>query len=186
MPVRAILKMGDPLLLAVAEPIKEVDTPELNQIIEDMMETMEANDGAGLAAPQIGLSIQLVIFGFDSNERYPDAEEVPFTVLINPEIIRQEGQYLDTEGCLSIPGVTGYVERPELTVVKTMGGDSALIQLSKNKSLLFTVNNESLEIERSIFLGGKKILDSTCITISGNLVNKNKSFYWEIKKNIQT
>ena len=59
--------MGDPLLLAVAEPIKEVDTPELNQIIEDMMETMEANDGAGLAAPQIGLSIQLVIFGFDSN-----------------------------------------------------------------------------------------------------------------------
>jgi uncharacterized heparinase superfamily protein len=75
---------------------------------------------------------------------------------------------------------------PELTVVKTMGGDSALIQLSKNKSLLFTVNNESLEIERSIFLGGKKILDSTCITISGNLVNKNKSFYWEIKKNIQT
>ena len=71
MPVRAILKMGDPLLLAVAEPIKEVDTPELNQIIEDMMETMEANDGAGLAAPQIVLSIQLVIFGFDSNERYP-------------------------------------------------------------------------------------------------------------------
>ena len=66
-----------------------------------------------------------------------------------------------------------------------MGGNSALIQLSKNKSLIFTVNDKSLEIERSIFLGGKKILDSTCITISGNLVNKNKSFYWEIKKNIQ-
>ena len=65
-----------------------------------------------------------------------------------------------------------------------MSGNSALIQISKNKSLLFTVNNESLDIEKSIFLGGKKILDSTCITISGNLVNKNKSFNWEIKKKI--
>ena len=73
---------------------------------------------------------------------------------------------------------------PELTVVKTMGGNSALIQVSKNKSLIFTVSNETLEIEKSIFLGGKKILDNTCITISGNLVNKNKSFNWEIKKNI--
>jgi len=73
---------------------------------------------------------------------------------------------------------------PGLTVVKTMGGNSALIQVSKNKSLIFTVSNEMLEIEKSIFLGGQKILDNTCITISGNLVNKNKSFNWEIKKNI--
>ncbi|MDC1092475.1 heparinase II/III family protein [Pelagibacteraceae bacterium] len=73
---------------------------------------------------------------------------------------------------------------PELTVVKTMSGNSALIQISKNKSLIFSISNEILEIEKSIFLGGKKILDNTCITISGNLVNKNKSFNWEIKKNI--
>jgi uncharacterized heparinase superfamily protein len=73
---------------------------------------------------------------------------------------------------------------PKLTVVKTMSGNSALIQLSKNKSLIFTISDETLEIEKSIFLGGKKILDSSCITISGNLVNKNKSFYWEIKKSI--
>ena len=65
-----------------------------------------------------------------------------------------------------------------------MGGNSALIQLSKNKSLIFTTSNEVLEIEKSIFLGGKKILDNTCINISGNLVNKSKSFNWEIKKNI--
>jgi uncharacterized heparinase superfamily protein len=65
-----------------------------------------------------------------------------------------------------------------------MGGNSALIQLSKNKSLVFTTSDEPLEIEKSIFLSGKKILDNTCITISGNLVNKNKSFNWEIKKNI--
>ena len=73
---------------------------------------------------------------------------------------------------------------PGLSVVKTMSGNSALIQLSKNKSLIFTTNNENLEIEKSIFFGGKKILDNSCITISGNLVNKNKSFNWEIKKNI--
>ncbi len=73
---------------------------------------------------------------------------------------------------------------PELSVVKTMSGNSALIQISKNKSLIFTVNDENLEVEKSIFLGGKKILDNTCITISGNLVNKNKTFNWEIKKNI--
>ena len=73
---------------------------------------------------------------------------------------------------------------PGLTAVKTMSGNSALIQMSKNKSLIFTANNETLKIEKSIFLGKKKILDNTCITISGNLVNKNKSFYWQIKKNI--
>ena len=73
---------------------------------------------------------------------------------------------------------------PELSVVKTMSGNSALIQITKNKSLLFTVNDENLEIEKSLFLGEKKIIDGTCITISGNLVNKNKIFNWEIKKNI--
>ena len=71
---------------------------------------------------------------------------------------------------------------PELNVVKTMSGNSALIQISKNKSLIFTINEGNLELEKSIFLGGKKILDNTCITISGNLVNKNKSFDWEIEK----
>jgi uncharacterized heparinase superfamily protein len=73
---------------------------------------------------------------------------------------------------------------PKLSVVKTMSGNSALIQISKNKSLIFTIHNEVLEVEKSIFLGEKKIIDSACITISGNLVNKNKIFNWEIKKNI--
>ena len=73
---------------------------------------------------------------------------------------------------------------PEHTAVKTMSGNSALIQITKNKSVIFTIKDENLEIEKSIFLGGKKILDNTCITISGNLVNKNKSFKWEIKKKI--
>ena len=73
---------------------------------------------------------------------------------------------------------------PGLTAIKTIGGNSVLIQLSKNKSLIFTIKNESILIEKSIFLGGNKILDSVCITISGNLVNKNKTIHWEIKKNI--
>ena len=73
---------------------------------------------------------------------------------------------------------------PKLTAVKTMSGNSALIQISKNKSLIFTIKNENIEIEKSIYLGGRKILDNTCISISGNLVNKNKSFEWDIKKKI--
>ena len=74
---------------------------------------------------------------------------------------------------------------PQLTAIKTMSGNSALIQISKNKSLIFTIKNENLEIEKSIYLGGKKILDNTCISVSGNLVNKDKSFNWEIKKNLK-
>ena len=73
---------------------------------------------------------------------------------------------------------------PKLTAIKTMSGNSALIQISKNKSLIFTIKDENIEIEKGIYLGGKKILDNTCITITGNLVNKNKSFEWEIKKKI--
>ena len=74
---------------------------------------------------------------------------------------------------------------PQLSAIKTISGSSALIQISKNKSLIFTIKNENLEIEKSIYLGGKKILDNTCISVSGNLVNKDKSFNWEIKKNLK-
>ena len=98
--------------------------------------------------------------------------------------LKGEDHILKKSDGIPIRYVFRFFLNPELTAVKTMSGNSALIQISKNKSLLFTVNNESLDIEKSIFLGGKKILDSTCITISGNLVNKNKSFNWEIKKKI--
>ena len=73
---------------------------------------------------------------------------------------------------------------PGLTAIKTMGGNSVLIQISKNKSLIFTIINGSILLEKSIFLGGNKILDNTCVTVSGNLVNKNKTIHWEIKKDI--
>jgi peptide deformylase len=112
MATREILKMGHPTLLEVAKPVEKFNTPELDSIIEDMIDTMKENDGAGLAAPQIGLSMQLVIFGFDSNERYPEADQVPFTVLINPVITPIGDEEEDGwEGCLSVPGLMGVVPR---------------------------------------------------------------------------
>ena len=112
MATREILKMGHPTLLEVAKPVEKFNTSELDSIIEDMMDTMKENDGAGLAAPQIGLGMQLVIFGFDSNERYPEADQVPFTVLINPVITPIGDEEEDGwEGCLSVPGLMGVVPR---------------------------------------------------------------------------
>ena len=112
MAIKEILKMGDPRLLVESKPIKDLKTINLDQIIQDMVDTMKANDGAGLAAPQIGINIQLVIFGFKKNDRYPDAEEVPFTVLINPKIMPLGDETEDGwEGCLSVPGLRGVVPR---------------------------------------------------------------------------
>jgi peptide deformylase len=101
MAVREILKMGDARLLRVAQPVREFDTPELHALVTDMFDTMEAANGAGLAAPQIGVDLQLVIFGFTRNERYPDAPPVPRTVLLNP-VITPLGDAMEDgwEGCL--------------------------------------------------------------------------------------
>jgi peptide deformylase len=104
--------MGDPRLLEVAAPVTQFGTPELEQLIVDMQDTMHHLSGAGLAAPQIGVSLRVVMFGVDHNPRYPDAEEVPFTVLINP-ILTPIGERLEEgwEGCLSVPGMRGLVPR---------------------------------------------------------------------------
>jgi peptide deformylase len=113
MTVREILKMGDPRLLRIAPVVTEFDTDELHLLITDMLDTMHAASGAGLAAPQIGVDVQLVIFGTDTvNPRYPDAPVVPRTVLINPTITALDDE-LETgwEGCLSVPGMRGVVPR---------------------------------------------------------------------------
>jgi peptide deformylase len=113
MAVREILKMGDERLLRVAQPVPEFDTDALHLLVADMFDTMRAVNGAGLAAPQIGVDLQLVIFGTDApNPRYPDAPLVPRTVLLNPVITpvsdeEEEGW----EGCLSVPGLRGVVPR---------------------------------------------------------------------------
>jgi peptide deformylase len=112
MTVREILKMGDPRLLRVAEPVREFGTPEMEALIADMFDTMHEANGAGLAAPQIGVNLQLVIYGFKDNQRYPDAPPVPETVLINP-VLTPQGDEIDEqfEGCLSVPGLRGVVPR---------------------------------------------------------------------------
>jgi peptide deformylase len=112
MAIREILKMGDPRLLRVAAPVTEFDSPALLALVEDMFDTMRAANGAGLAAPQIGEDLQLVIFGFDHNERYPQAPAVPLTVLLNPVIEPLGDESVDGwEGCLSVPGLRGVVPR---------------------------------------------------------------------------
>ena len=112
MTIRAILKMGDPRLLRVAQPVRAFDTPELQALIDDLFETMHGVNGAGLAAPQIGVDLALVIFGFAHSLRYPDAPPVPRTVLINPVIEALGSDEEDGwEGCLSVPGLRGVVPR---------------------------------------------------------------------------
>ena len=112
MTVREILKMGDPRLLRVAQPVRAFDTPELDALVDDLFETMHAVNGAGLAAPQIGVDLALVIFGFKRNTRYPDAPPVPETVLINPVVTPLSGEEEEGwEGCLSVPGLRGVVPR---------------------------------------------------------------------------
>jgi peptide deformylase len=113
MALHDILKMGDPRLLRVARPVTEFDTDELHLLVADMFETMRAVDGAGLAAPQIGVDLQLVIFGTDApNPRYPDAPVVPRTVLLNPVVTAiGDAEEEGWEGCLSVPGLRGVVPR---------------------------------------------------------------------------
>jgi peptide deformylase len=119
MTVREILKMGDARLLRVAQPVTEFDTDALHLLISDMLDTMHAANGAGLAAPQIGVDLQLVIFGTDAvNPRYPDAPPIPRTVLVNPVVTplpESDGTLVlaeDWEGCLSVPGLRAVVPRP--------------------------------------------------------------------------
>lgn len=122
MAVLPVLRMGDARLLARASEIKHFDTPELHQLIQDMMDTMAAENGAGLAAPQIGCSLRLVVFGFENNPRYPDVGSVPRTILLNPVITPLDDTVENGwEGCLSVPGLRGLV--PRYTNIEYSGFD---------------------------------------------------------------
>lgn len=122
--IKPVLKMGDPCLLQPAHRVDQLGTPELEELLRDMQDTMAALNGAGLAAPQIGVSLQVVIFGVEHSPRYPDAENVPFTVLINPVLTPlTERMEEDWEGCLSIPGMRGLV--PRYTHLRYQGVDAA-------------------------------------------------------------
>ncbi|NBR98518.1 MAG: peptide deformylase [Betaproteobacteria bacterium] len=112
MAVRPVLRMGDPRLLQVSAPVSTFGTPELRELVHDLQDTMAALNGAGIAAPQIGVLLQVVIFGVGSNPRYPDADQVPYTVLCNPAITPlDDAEEEGWEGCLSVPGMRGVVPR---------------------------------------------------------------------------
>ncbi|MBX3669428.1 MAG: peptide deformylase [Rhodocyclaceae bacterium] len=121
--------MGDPRLLRVAQPVREFGTRALDELLADMLDTMRALDGAGLAAPQIGVDLRVVIFGFDANERYPDAPPVPYTVLINPEL-RPLSDAIEEgwEGCLSVPGLRGVVPRWNRLAYRGYDAEGRLIE----------------------------------------------------------
>ncbi|TAK86319.1 MAG: peptide deformylase [Aquabacterium sp.] len=122
MAIREILKMGDPRLLKVAQPVKTFGTPELHALIQDLKDTMAHAQGAGLAAPQIGVDLAVVIFGFGRSQRYPDAPPVPETVLINPVItVLSDDEEPGWEGCLSVPGLRGVV--PRFAKIRYAGSD---------------------------------------------------------------
>lgn len=126
--IREVLKMGDERLLARAKPVEKFDSPELRELLSDMHDTMEHLNGAGLAAPQIGVSLRVVIFGVKSNPRYPDAEEVPYTVLINPVVEPMSDDMEEGwEGCLSVPGLRGVVPRYSRLRYRGFGADGAAI-----------------------------------------------------------
>lgn len=110
--IREVLRMGDPRLWQVSEPVQRFGTRELGALLQDMRDTMAAHNGAGLAAPQIGVPLRVVIFGVDFNPRYPDAEPVPYTELVNP-VLAPVGSETEEgwEGCLSVPGLRGVVAR---------------------------------------------------------------------------
>ena len=110
--IREVLRMGDPRLLERAREVERVDTPELRALLDDMRDTMRAQNGAGLAAPQIGVGQRVVIFAVEHNPRYPDVEPVPYTELINPVLTPLSDELEDGwEGCLSVPGLRGVVPR---------------------------------------------------------------------------
>jgi len=120
--IRDVLRMGDPRLWLVSQPIKDFETSELAELLQDMRDTMAHLNGAGLAAPQIGVLLRVVIFGVHANPRYPDVEEVPDTVLINPVITPLASDVEEGwEGCLSVPGMRGWV--PRYTKLKYSGYD---------------------------------------------------------------
>ena len=110
--IREVLRMGDPRLWQPSATVARFGTPELHALLQDLRDTMAAQNGAGLAAPQIGVPLQVVIFGFEENQRYPDAEPVPYTELVNPVLTPLSGEMEeDWEGCLSVPGLRGVVPR---------------------------------------------------------------------------
>jgi len=133
MAIREVIRMGDPRLLERSRPVERFDTPELHALIADLEDTMRAMSGAGIAAPQIAVNLRVVIFGGFKSPRYPDADEVPYTVLVNPVLEPVSDELEDGwEGCLSVPGMRGVV--PRFTQLRYRGFDAFGVPIDRSVS----------------------------------------------------
>jgi len=162
----AILKvacLGHPILRRVAEPVppETIGAPEIQHLIDDMLETMNDQDGAGLAAPQVHVSKRVVIYGVESNPRYPDAEAVPLTVLVTPTITAEtEEQEEDWEGCLSVPDLRGRVPRFTRVRVSAWGRDGRKLQFQAAGFHARVVQHECDHLDGVVYLDRMRSMES--------------------------
>jgi len=155
MAILKVARLGHPVLRRVAEPVspEAVGAPEIQRLIDDMLETMDEYDGAGLAAPQVHVSRRIVIYGVDENPRYPDAETVPLTVLVNPRLtaLTDETEE-DWEGCLSVPDLRGRVSRPTRVRVEALGRDGRPLRFEAEGFHARVVQHECDHLDGVVYL----------------------------------
>jgi peptide deformylase len=158
-----VARLGHPVLRRVAEPVspEAIRSPAVQRLIDDMLETMAEYDGAGLAAPQVHVSQRVVIYGVDHNPRYPDAEQVPLTVLVNPRVTPlTEEQEEDWEGCLSLPGLRGLVPRFTRVRVEAYGRDGQPLRFDAEAFHARVVQHECDHLEATLYVDRMRSLAS--------------------------
>lgn len=155
MAILKVARLGHPVLRTLAEPVspEAIKSPEIQRLIEDMLETMAEYDGAGLAAPQVHVSQRVVIYGVEQNPRYPDAEQVPLTVLVNPRLTAlTEEQEEDWEGCLSLPGLRGLVPRATRVRVEAYGRDGRRLRFDAEGFHARVVQHECDHLDATVYV----------------------------------
>jgi peptide deformylase len=163
MAILKVARLGHPVLRQIAEPVspEAIAAPEIQRLIDDMLETMDEYDGAGLAAPQVHVSQRIVIYGVRQNPRYPDAEEVPLTVLVNPRITPATSEIEeDWEGCLSVPEMRGRVPRHTKVKVEAYGRDGKLLRFTADGFHARVVQHECDHLDGTVYLDRMRSLES--------------------------
>ena len=163
MAILKVARLGHPVLRQIAEPVspEAIAAPEIQRLIDDMLETMDEYDGAGLAAPQVHVSRRIVIYGVHHNPRYPDAEDVPLTVLVNPKITPATREIEeDWEGCLSVPDMRGRVPRYTRVNVEAYGRDGGRLRFAADGFHARVVQHECDHLDGKVYLDRMRTLDS--------------------------
>ncbi|MFN8542657.1 MAG: peptide deformylase [Candidatus Binatia bacterium] len=163
MAIRKVARLGHPVLRQVAEPVplEAIGAPEIQQLVDDMLETMDEYDGAGLAAPQVHVAKRIVIYGVRENPRYPDAEDIPLTVLVNPRITAlTKDQVEDWEGCLSLPDLRGMVPRHTRVRVDAWGRDGRKLRFVAEDFHARVVQHECDHLDGTVYVDRMRSMDS--------------------------